>query len=206
MRTPSRTHTHGPKLKGCNVKSGCAGNDEASLFFNALATHLKRIKNRSAVLGHALVPPVVEMPSLCAKVIASRPGLKWKKTSLPCWIHCVGLNDKVSLSLCWSGAIPMEPGLRKKSRKSYLRGEVIRCYWKNNNKALWERLATRGTEVQAQSTSHLVTVATALSLGAQSLKSDKNGIFALPLCVQWSLACSKRHTTPPLLCQSCSRK
>lgn len=88
-----------------------------TFFFNALATHLKRIKNRSAVLGHALVLPALEMPSLCAKVIASRPGLKWKKTSLPCWIHRVGLNDKVSLSLCWSGAIPMEPGLRKKKQK-----------------------------------------------------------------------------------------
>lgn len=54
----------------------------------------------------------------------------------------------------------------------------------------------RETKVQAQSTCHLETVATALSLGAQSLKSDKNGIFALPLCVYWSLTCSKRHTTP----------
>lgn len=52
--------------------------------------------------------PALEMPSLWTMVTASRPSLKkkqkQKKTSLPYWIHHVGLNDKVSLPLTlkWS--------------------------------------------------------------------------------------------------------
>lgn len=76
------------------MQSGRAGNDKGNFFFFLMLS--QNIWSKQKMVRrpcYALMLPVSEMPSLWTKVTTARSSLKQEKTSLPHWIHHIGLND-----------------------------------------------------------------------------------------------------------------